>query len=53
MEKAKTKEPEAAGCEGKAVRTEPIQIRTDVECSIAQIEQGSSGQESDDETREC
>ena len=53
MEGMKTKEPEAAGCEGKAVRTEPIQIRTDVECSIAQVEPGSSAQESDNETREC
>ena len=56
----KTKEPETIGCEGKALREEEpvimtdvsreetIRIRTDVECSVAEIEQEHS-----EESVEC
>ncbi|MCW6159523.1 MAG: hypothetical protein LVQ95_00330 [Candidatus Micrarchaeales archaeon] len=53
MEGTRTKEPESVGCEGKAER-EPIQIRPDVECSVAPIElRGSEQENNDDGSVEC
>ncbi len=60
MSETKTKGPETVGCEGKASREEepaimtdirggePVQIRTDVECSMIEREQECS-----EESAEC
>ena len=52
LEEARTKEPESAGCEGKAAR-EPILIRSDVECSVAPVELRDLEQDNEEGSVEC